>query len=131
MRRLRSFVSPIVYDLPTGTLAIATGLSILAVAMIFPGSPAVTGMALVVLGATCATRARFRGNTAILSIMLVHLFTYGSLYVLFVGSALDAGARSGAALAAIDWFDLALSICPLAFALEQMWCELHTGRTSE
>ena len=87
MRRLRSFVSPIVYDLPTGTLAIATGLSILAVAMIFPGSPAVTGMALVVLGATCATRARFRGNTAILSIMLVHLFTYGSLYVLFVGSA--------------------------------------------
>ena len=131
MRRLCSHISQIVNDLPSGAAAIAAGLAILAAAMLSPRVPAVTAVSLVILGATSATLTRFRGNAAILPILLAHLLVYGSLYALFVGSALDAGARSGTGLAAIAWFDLALSTCPLAFALEQMWCELHTGRTSE
>jgi hypothetical protein len=114
-----------------GPPAIAAGLAILAGAMLWPGVPAVTAMALVALGATSATLARFRGAAAFLPILLAHLLVYGGLYVLFVGATLDAVARSGAGVCTLTFIDLALSICPLAIALEQVWCEVRTGRSSQ
>jgi hypothetical protein len=131
MRRRSSIVSQIARKLPPGAAAIAAGLAILTVAMLFPGSPAVAGMALVVLGATGATLTRYRGNPAILPILLAHLFVYGSLYALFVGSAVHAAAHSGEGPSAHIIFDLALSIGPLAVALERVWRELNIGRISE
>jgi hypothetical protein len=131
MRRLCLFVCQIATHMPPGSAAIAAGLAILAAAMLWPGVPAVTALSLVVLGATDATLARFRGKAVILPIALTHLFIYGSLYALFVGAALHAASHWGAGLNALAILDLAFSICPLAVALERVWCEMHVGRSSE
>ena len=132
MRRLVTFGRIPETALPFGPKAIAAGLTILTVALVLPGVPAVTGMALVALGATSATLAQFRRTTAFVPVMLAHLAIYGGLYALFVGAAFHASAaRSGAGVDALTVLDVALSICPLAIALEQMWCELRTGHSTE
>ena len=97
--------------LPPGTAAIAAGLAILAAAMLSPGVPAVTAISLVILGATSATMTRLRGHAAFLPILTAHAFVYGSLYALFVGSALHAAANQVKA-----WHALASSISRSASA---------------
>lgn len=131
MRRYIRQVHRAIVALPLGPASIATGLAILTAAMLWPGTPVVTAMSLVALGATVATLARFRGTAAILPIMLTHLAIYGSLYALFVGATLQAATRSGSGLQVLAIVDLTVSLFPVAIALEQVWCELHTGRTAE
>ncbi len=131
MRRLDLSVLAARAALPLGPTAIAAGLAILMAAILWPGMPVVTAMALVALGATCATLARLRSAAAFLPMMLVHLAIYGSLYVIFVGATLDAATRSGPGLSILTIADLALSVCPLAIALERVWCQLRTGRSAE
>jgi hypothetical protein len=116
-------------DLPPGSAPIAAGLAILAAAILSPGVPAVTGMALVALGATIATTRRFRSPATIVPAMMLHLATYGSLYALFLGATLHAATQSGSRLSIFNILDLALSICPLAVALERVWSELNAGQS--
>jgi hypothetical protein len=132
MRRLIVSIRDAGAALPLGPTAIATGLAILTAAILWPGVPVVTAMALAALGATSATLARFRGTAAILPIMLAHFAIYGSLYALFVGATLHAAAsRSGPSLNVFTIVDLALSVFPLAIALERVWCALRAGRSTE
>lgn len=131
MHRFRPLMNQNAVDLPPGAAAIAAGLAILAAALLFPGVPAVTAVSLVILGATSATLARLRSHAAILPILTAHVFVYGSLYALFVGSELHASAQSREGTHALCVFDLALSIGPLAVALERVWREVNTGRISQ
>jgi hypothetical protein len=120
-------------------MAIGVGLAILLAAMLCPGLPAVTGMALVALGTTQVTLARFRGTAAIVPVTFLHLATYGGLYALFVGATLHAAtcrvdtAHQFMALTiggqsppyALALIDIALSIVPIGLALQSVWCQLH------
>src|SRR5262245_16354242 len=130
MRFLRLCAIQVANDRQSGAMAIGIGLAILAVAMLWPGMPAVFGMALVALGATDVTMVRFRGSRAFLPVMMLHLATYGILYALFLSATLHGATRSGAGLSIFNFLDLALSTCPLAIALERVWCRLHARRIS-
>ena len=55
----------------------------------WPGAPVVTAMAIIALGATETTLARFRGNGAFLPVVVLHSTIYASLYALFVGATLN------------------------------------------
>lgn len=94
-------------------------------ATLWPDLPAATGMALVALGATQVTLARFRGTAAIVPVTLLHLAAYGGLYTLFVGATLHAATtRPNAMLGAAATADIALSIVPIGLALQCAWCQL-------
>lgn len=72
-------------------------------------------MALVALGATDVTLARFRGTPAMVPILFLHATTYGGMYAVFVGAALDAATSSSAAgLGLPTALDLVASILPAA-----------------
>src|SRR3972149_5187524 len=77
-----------------GQVWIAAGLSILLAAAWWPMLPAVTGMALITLGATGTTIARFCGRPALAPVLFVHLAVYGGLYALVVGATLHAGSQA-------------------------------------
>jgi hypothetical protein len=107
-----------------GPAAIGVGLAILMAAVLWPGVPAVTAMALVTLGATTATIARFRGSASMSPILLMHLLVYGGLYSLFVGAALDVTTQQRPTrLSGLMLIDLILSAFPVAIALRLAWCE--------
>jgi hypothetical protein len=99
---------------------IAVGLILLAAATCSPAGPAVTGMALVALGATYATTNRAPNRYALMPIVGLHLFVYASLYVLFVGAVCH-----GASLAHGDGYpfllgiDLVGSTIPMALAVQR------------
>jgi hypothetical protein len=105
----------------------AAGLAFLTAGAIWPGVPAVTAMALVTLGATSLTLARFRRTPSLLSIMLGHITIYGVLYALFVSATLDAAIRTGTGFGFVAAVDLVLSICPLAIALDRTWSAVRAG----
>lgn len=102
----------------TGPLLIAVGLIILLAATWLPALPLVTAMALITLGATLVTIARFVGSIAFATVLLLHAATYAMLYGLFVAAALHTsfdGAQVQCNTSAI--FDLALSTLPICIAL--------------
>jgi hypothetical protein len=74
-------------------------------------------MTLVALGATCVTRARFRGRVAAVPVLVLHLAIYGGMYALFVGATLHAAARTDAGIGLPAAIDLAASLGPVAAAL--------------
>lgn len=131
MRRLALSVRHAALSPPVAPVAIGAGLAILAAAMFRPEVPAVSAMALVALGATGATLARFRGRPNVLPLMFVHLAVYGGLYALFVGASLHAAAPAHATVRFVTAADIAISICPLAIALRQVWCEMCAGLSAE
>jgi hypothetical protein len=132
MRRLAMLFRNFAAFFPLGPTSIVAGLTILAAAILWPGVPAVTAMALVALGATIATLARFRGSEFVLPIVLAHVAIYGALYALFIGATLHTAApRPGGGLGLLAIFDLVLSIGPLAFAVDLVWCELRTARSAK
>jgi|tagenome__1003787_1003787.scaffolds.fasta_scaffold20910927_2 hypothetical protein len=71
-----------------GPFLIATGLALLLASIVFPVIPAVTAMAILTVGATEATLARYRYSPALPTIMLVHAPTYFSLYATFIAATL-------------------------------------------
>ena len=110
---------------------IGVGLLVLAMATCWPQVPAVTGMALVALGATAASIARFRRTTALLPISLLHVAIYGGLYALFVGATLHATAASAAGIGLPTVIDLAVSIWPVAAALLLVVAVLRDAAATE
>jgi hypothetical protein len=106
---------------PSGAWQIAIGLAILISAAWFPIAPVVTAMAITALGATNATFARFQGSPALGPILLLHAVTYLSLYALLIGATLHAAAvASTAGLGVGRSLDLAVSLLPMAIALQRM-----------
>jgi hypothetical protein len=112
---------------PAGLTPLAVGLTMLIAVAVWPRFPAVTGMALVALGATNVTAARFRDTAAFLPAMLLHLVTYGGLYVLFVGATLHAAATPPGA-SPVAYLDLAASIGPICIVFERTAAALLDGR---
>lgn len=99
----------------------AIGLAILLAATLWPAMPVVTAMAILGLGATNATLARFRGTPALVPIVLLHAATYVGLYSLFIGATLHAaGATSTVNLGPWAALDLAVSVFPMAIAMQRM-----------
>jgi hypothetical protein len=111
----------------SGTALIAAGMVLLLAAVYLPRMPAVTAMALVALGATDVTLARFRGSPAIVPILVLHAVIYGGLYALFLGAVLDvATASSATSLGHPIAFDLAASTLPAAASLRRMATALRS-----
>jgi hypothetical protein len=93
---------------------IALGIGVLLASAWWPAAPVVTAMAVVTLGATEATSARFRGKSAMMPAMIVHGATYAGLYGLFIGATLHA---STAGVGVWKLLDVAASFLPVALAL--------------
>ena len=110
--------------LPTADRApnlIAVGLMMLFAAPWISAMPVVTAMAILALGATDATLARFRGAPAIVPVLLMHAATYIGLYSLFIGATLHAAAAaSPAGLGLWAALDLAASSLPMAITLQHI-----------
>lgn len=102
---------------PWSPRLIAVGLALLVATIYWPAMPATTGMALIALGATVTTIARFAGSPGLQPLLLLHLTIYGGLYALCVGSRLDLWMNDGASLRIAFLVDLAASAWPAAAAL--------------
>jgi hypothetical protein len=100
-------------------LLIAAGLTGLLASILFPAVPVVTAMAVLTLGATNSTLARFRGSSALPTLMLAHAAVYLSLYVLLIGATLHA-ALPTLRLSVGTALDLVASILPMALAIRSV-----------
>jgi hypothetical protein len=99
------------------TSLIAVGLALLTAAMSSPAWPAVSGFALVALGATGVTTTQLKRGPEAVPLLAVHLFTYASLFLLFVGATLHASASGPAVgLQSGQSLDLAASLGPMSLA---------------
>ena len=95
-----------------GLMLVAAGLALLIAANWWPGAPVTTAMALVALGATRATVARWAAAPLVL---VTHTTAYVTLYALFFGSACHAmAARGDDAWRVVD---LVVSTGPMAVAV--------------
>jgi hypothetical protein len=104
-----------------GPLLIAVGLAGLVASAWLPGVPVVTSMAVLTLGATDATLARFRQSPALVSVTLLHAAVYLALYGMFIGATLHAAASGlPAALHARVALDLLTSTLPMAVAFRRV-----------
>ena len=74
-------------------ILILAGLMVLSAAMLWRNFPAVTGMALVALGATTATAERFCMSNARGLLLVAHFAIYIALYLLFFGAFARRGNR--------------------------------------
>lgn len=95
---------------------IAAGLTLLLFALLIPGLPACTGMALVAFGATSATIERLGGSPARGPLLLAHSSVYAAIYLLFVGASLDTSSRAGTTLSQLGTVDLAVSLAVVILA---------------
>jgi len=124
MRLVRSQLSTTDAVAARGPVLIGAGLLVLLAAIMWPVLPGVTAMAVVALGATGVTVARYRGRPAEVPLLILHLAVYGGLYAVFVGAAIHAAAQRpqdglGALLSACD---VAVSLWPIGLA-----CRLAGG----
>ena len=134
MRRFNWLSQNITVPKLHGPTPIAVGLLFLMAAMLWPGMPAVTGMALVTLGATDATLARYRRSVTRLPILVLHAAIYGGLYAIFVGATLDALNTMSAArqlVYAVTAVDLAISVVPMGIAIERAWQIVRDSRLAQ
>ena len=105
-------------DNSRGALMIAIGLTVLLIAVVWPGFPAVTGLALLVMGATIALILRFRCSPVLPAITTAHLLVYSALYLLFVGAVFHAAfAKPGGGVTLLQCADLGLSVIPMVAAM--------------
>lgn len=89
---------------------IAFGLLIILVQACWPTVPVVSGMAMIALGATVVTIDRMTSAVARHITTVANLFTYLSLYLLFLGAVYHAAARGPRGrLNVLQWFDVGLS----------------------
>jgi hypothetical protein len=97
-------------------LIIGSGLLILITASAAKGQPMCTGFALVALGATLSTVARYLAGLYVRSVVAVNLIVYASLYILLLGAVFDLGARTTRMELGFIWMlDLACSFALMAF----------------
>jgi hypothetical protein len=101
-----------------GPALIGAGLvSLLAVSR-WPDAPVLTPLALITLGATQITLARFRGSASLVSVAIVHGAIYAGLYGVFVGAVLHTAMFSSTpGINASRALDLVASAVPMALAL--------------
>jgi hypothetical protein len=89
---------------------IAAGLSVLLAQCYWSALPAATGLALVALGAICATIERSRHTASWRTMLAISLVVYGTLYFLLLGAILDSTMRAGpGSLALPQYIDFAIS----------------------
>jgi hypothetical protein len=116
----------------SGTTLIAAGMTLLGLAMCWPNLPVITAMALVALGATEVTLARYSGTRMAAAVLLLHAATYGGLYALFIGATLAAAATSPAGGISISTvLDLSISTIPAAAALRRICVGIESQLISE
>lgn len=121
MDRTILFPHAAVLSATAGPLLIAVGLAGLLVSAFIPAVPVVTAMAILTLGATDVTLARFGGSPAFCPIIILHAATYAGLYGLFIGATLHAAAPTSlSALRAWTMLDIAASTVPMAMALQHV-----------
>jgi hypothetical protein len=117
-------------DLRLAPTAMAFGVAWLLIGTLWPGTPVVTAMALVTLGATGALVARLRPPHS-LPVLAAHAFVYGGLYAIFVAAELHAAnAASGPRLSWLVLVDVALSIVPMLAAANVTWTALWSEPAS-
>jgi hypothetical protein len=107
-----------------GPALIAGGLSLLLLAAWWPAAPIVSAMALLALGATGATLARFGGSPSLRPILAVHIVVYAGLYALYFGAACHA-ANAGGGIDLARAADLAASVWPMIAALRISFAALR------
>jgi hypothetical protein len=110
----------------SGTPLIGCGLAVLIAAAWISALPVVTGMAVLVLGATNATLSRFRDAPTAGPVLYLHTVTYVGLYALFIGAMLHAAAsHPTSGLALVTSLDIAASSVPMAIALKRIAVSLR------
>lgn len=100
-----------------GPALIAVGLAVLMLSTWWPCAPVVSAMALLALGATYATLARFGHHPALRTILAVHIVVYAGLYALYVGAVCHAADSAMGGWSLARTADLAASIWPMLAAL--------------
>lgn len=86
-----------------------------------PIVPVVTGMAMIALGSTELTLARFRDAAVFVPALLLHATTYALLYVLFVGAQVHTSRMAPlTSISDLAILDLAISIVPMAIVLKRI-----------
>jgi hypothetical protein len=108
-----------------GPALIAVGLAILILAAWWPAAPIVSAMALLTLGATGATLARFGSSPSLRTILPVHIVVYAGMYALFVGASQHAAATQTGGGNLWQTIDLAASIGPMTVAAWLSWKALR------
>jgi hypothetical protein len=98
-------------------LLIALGLADLLAASQWPRLPVVTGMALVGLGATLVSIARFGSARRLQPLVAIHSIIYANLYIVLVGAVCHAALTGpGHGLSWLQASDLLISIAPMTVA---------------
>jgi hypothetical protein len=116
----------------SGSAFIAVGMTLLGLAMCWPNLPVITAVALVALGATEVTLARYGGTRMAAAVLLLHAATYGGLYALFIGATLAAAATSPAGGISVSTvLDLSFSTIPAAAALRRICACIASQLLSE
>jgi hypothetical protein len=123
------FLSPsasAAYSARWGPALIAVGLVVLLLATWWPAAPSVTAMAVLALGATGATLARFGRSPLLRTILPVHIVVYIGLYALFLGATLHAAKTGlGGGVDLTRAIDLAASVWPMIAALRISFAALR------
>lgn len=88
-------------------------------------------MSLVALGATAATSKRLRQSPARTPLLLSHGLVYSAIYLLFIGSTLDAATRLAGGLSPFARLDLAASLMPMAVAAGVIAAAIRQPLTSD
>jgi hypothetical protein len=115
----------------SGSALIGAGLAILFAATWWPNAPILTAVALITLGATQLTLARFHGMPAFVPLVVLHAATYFTLYALFVCATLHAVTASTASgMSGWTALDLAASVFPMAIALKRIASSLWQSTLS-
>ena len=108
-------------------LLIGVGLAILLASNWIPALPVITALAVLALGATDATIARFNRSPALVPVLLLHATTYTALYGLFVGATFYAAVSVGQSIGAWHVLDIGASALFMAIALQRTGGMLSRG----
>jgi hypothetical protein len=119
-------------DARRGEAYIGLGLIVLIAGAWWPNAPFVTAAAIISLGATEITLARFRNKSALLPVAVLHGVAYTGLYGLFIGASLHTHAATPSASASgLATLDLIASTFPMAIALKRIWSSLWQSNPSQ
>jgi hypothetical protein len=110
---------------------IGSGLALMILAAWLPIVPVVTGMAMIALGSTELTLARFRGAAVFIPALVLHATTYALLYALFAGAQVHTSQTAHLThISDLASLDLAISIVPMAIALRRISAALQQSLLS-
>jgi hypothetical protein len=112
-------------DMPA--LLIGAGLATLLASTWIPTLPVITALAVLALGATYATIARFRRSPALMPVLLLHAITYTALYGLFIGATFHAAASVGQSIGVWHALDLVASALVMTITLQRTGDVLSRG----